>query len=118
MTTAPAMSSTVIRDLMPEDLPEIVMPACQARPILKDQKALVTGASSGIGRAIAIALCAAGADVIVSNHTAFDGSKTKLPALAARKPGDPHPYVVGADSVARYLTVAEECAKAGLLRAK
>jgi len=60
----------------------------------------------------------AGADVILSNHTAFDGSKTKLPALASRKPGGPHPYVVGADSVARYLTVAEECAKAGLLRAK
>jgi metallo-beta-lactamase class B len=60
----------------------------------------------------------AGADVILSNHTAFDGSKTKLPAMATRKPGDPHPYVVGPDSVARYLTVAEECAKAGLLRAK
>jgi metallo-beta-lactamase class B len=61
---------------------------------------------------------AAGADVIVSNHTNFDGSKTKLPALATRRAQDPHPYVVGADSVGRYLTVAEECAKAGLLRAK
>jgi metallo-beta-lactamase class B len=60
----------------------------------------------------------AGADVILSNHTAFDGSKTKLPAMAARRPGDRHPYVAGADSVARYLTVAEECAKAGLLRTK
>ena len=60
----------------------------------------------------------AGADVILSNHTEFDGSKKKLPALAARQPGEPHPYVVGADSVARYLTVAEECAKAGLLRVK
>jgi len=60
----------------------------------------------------------AGADVILSNHTAFDGSKTKLPALATRRPGDQHPYVVGPDSVARYLTVAEECAKAGLLRVK
>jgi metallo-beta-lactamase class B len=60
----------------------------------------------------------AGADVILSNHTVFDGSKTKLPALATRRPQDPHPYVVGADSVSRYLTVAEECAKAGLLRAK
>jgi len=60
----------------------------------------------------------AGADVILSNHTAFDGSKTKLPAMATRRPGDKHPYVVGADSVGRYLTVAEECAKAGLLRVK
>ncbi|MEP6783136.1 MAG: MBL fold metallo-hydrolase [Acidobacteriota bacterium] len=60
----------------------------------------------------------AGADVILSNHTIFDGSKTKLPAMATRRPQDPHPYVVGADSVSRYLTVAEECAKVGLLRAK
>jgi metallo-beta-lactamase class B len=60
----------------------------------------------------------AGADVIVSNHSDFDGSDTKLPALKTRKPGDAHPYVVGPDSVARYLTVAEECARAGLLRAK
>lgn len=60
----------------------------------------------------------AGADVILSNHTSFDGSKTKLPAMATRRAQDPHPYVVGADSVARYLTVAEECAKAGLLRVK
>ena len=28
----------------------------------------------------------AGADVILSNHTAFDGSKTKLPAMATRHP--------------------------------
>jgi len=29
---------------------------------------------------------------------------------------DPHPYVIGTSAVGRYLTVAEECAKAGLLR--
>jgi metallo-beta-lactamase class B len=58
----------------------------------------------------------AGVDVILSNHTAFDGSTTKLPALASRRPGAPHPYVVGADSVRRYLLVASECAKAGLAR--
>ena len=39
----------------------------------------------------------AGADVILSNHTVYDGSKTKLPAVQARKPGEPHPYVVGTD---------------------
>jgi metallo-beta-lactamase class B len=58
----------------------------------------------------------AGADVLLSNHTIYDGSKVKLPALAKRNPGDPHPYVVGTDSVKRYLTVGDECAKAGLLR--
>jgi len=60
----------------------------------------------------------AGADVILSNHTDFDGSKTKLPALAARRAGQPHPYVVGQASVARYLTVAEECARAASLRVR
>jgi len=58
----------------------------------------------------------AGADIILSNHTNTDGSKTKMPALAKRKPGDPHPYVIGAESVQRFLTVADECAKAGLAR--
>jgi metallo-beta-lactamase class B len=58
----------------------------------------------------------AGADVIVSNHTIFDGSKQKLPALANRKPGQPHPYVIGKETVMRYLTVVDECAQAGLAR--
>jgi metallo-beta-lactamase class B len=57
-----------------------------------------------------------GADVLIANHTNFDGTKTKLPALAKRQPGAPHPYVIGNESVQRYLTVADECAKAGLLR--
>ena len=55
-----------------------------------------------------------GADVLIANHTNFDGSKTKLPALATRQPGDPHPYVIGTDAVGRYLTVAHECAQAAL----
>ncbi|MGH9147617.1 MAG: MBL fold metallo-hydrolase [Vicinamibacterales bacterium] len=58
----------------------------------------------------------AGADVLIANHTNFDGSKTKLPRLAKRRAGDPHPYVIGNDSVQRYLTVADECARAGLQR--
>ena len=59
-----------------------------------------------------------GADILLSNHTQFDGSKTRLPAMATRKPGEPHPYVVGNTSVTRFLTMAEECAKAGLLRSR
>jgi hypothetical protein len=35
-----------------------------------------------------------------------------MPALATRKAGAPHPYVIGTDSVLRYLKVAEECAQA------
>jgi len=60
----------------------------------------------------------AGADVLLSNHTAFDGSKTKLPAMATRRAPAPHPYVIGAEAVGRYLTVAAECAQAGRLRAR
>ena len=58
------------------------------------------------------------ADVLLSNHPSYDGSTTKLPAMSRRKPGDPHPYVIGNESVQRYLTVAEECAKASLLRTR
>src|SRR5690349_19832 len=57
---------------------------------------------------------AAGADVVLSNHTDYDGTKQKLPALAQRAAGAPHPYVVGNDSLRRYLTVANECAQAAL----
>ncbi len=55
-----------VRDVLPEQLPDIVLPTCPAEKILKGQKALVTGANSGIGRAIAIALGEAGADVVVN----------------------------------------------------
>ncbi len=60
------MSSKLIRSLMPEQLPPAEMPSCEVRPVLKGQKALVTGASSGIGMGIATALCAAGADVMIN----------------------------------------------------
>jgi metallo-beta-lactamase class B len=56
----------------------------------------------------------AGADVILSNHTVYDGSKTKLPAVQARRPGAPHPYVVGPDVVRRYLMTVGECALAAV----
>jgi glucose 1-dehydrogenase len=49
-----------------EALPEVVMPTCPVRQVLKGQKALVTGANSGIGKGIAVALAHAGADVVVN----------------------------------------------------
>jgi len=62
------------------------------------------------------AVVKAGADVLIANHPNQDGAKAKLAALANRKPGDPNPYVIGSDSVRRYVTMVGECAKAGLLR--
>ena len=62
------------------------------------------------------AVTKAGADVLIANHPSQDGAKTKLAALAKRRPGDAHPFVVGNDSVSRYVTMVGECAKAGLLR--
>lgn len=58
----------------------------------------------------------AGADVLIANHTHLDDSKMKLPLMLSRKPSDPHPYVIGNDAVVRYVTVASECAQAGLAR--
>lgn len=65
-STRAKMSSARIRDLKPSELPEVVMPACEVRPVLKGQTAIVTGASSGIGKGIAVALCAAGANVVIN----------------------------------------------------
>ena len=47
-------------------IPEVVMPTCPEQKILRGQKALVTGGSSGIGKAVALALGEAGADVVVN----------------------------------------------------
>jgi glucose 1-dehydrogenase len=55
-----------------EKFPDVVMPECPAERILKGQKALVTGSASGIGKAVAIALGKAGADVVVNYRSGAD----------------------------------------------
>ena len=59
---------------------------------------------------------AANATILMTNHSEFDYATTKIKLLAARKPGEPHPYEVGEDAVARYFTVTEECAQAQRLK--
>jgi len=56
-----------------------------------------------------------GVQGIISNHTDYDSTIAKLQALATRKPGEPHPFLTGVESVRRYLTVAEEVGRATLV---
>ncbi len=66
MTTSPETSSSV------STAPSVVV-----RKILAGQKALVTGANSGIGRGVALALGQAGADVVV-NYVEGDVAADKV----------------------------------------
>jgi metallo-beta-lactamase class B len=58
-----------------------------------------------------------GADIILSNHTAYDNTNANIAALRAAKPNERNPYIVGNAAALRYITTAEECAKAGFLAA-
>ena len=71
------MPSTVADD----NLPPVVMPACEERRILAGQKALVTGGSSGIGRAVALALGSAGADVVVNYRSGAEEAQEVVSAI-------------------------------------
>jgi glucose 1-dehydrogenase len=57
------------------------MPRCPPQKLLLGQKALVTGASSGIGRAIAIALGEAGADVVVNYSSGEEKAQETADAI-------------------------------------
>jgi glucose 1-dehydrogenase len=74
--------STAVDRMAAEQMPDVVMPACPVQRILKGQKALVTGANSGIGRGIAIALAHAGADVLVNFHSGEASAMTAVEEAA------------------------------------
>ena len=52
--------------------PYVEMPKCQAEKLLKGQKALVTGGNSGIGKAVALELGKAGAEVMINYRSKKD----------------------------------------------
>ncbi len=61
-----------------EHLPDVVIPACVIEKILTGQKALITGANSGIGKGIALALGEAGADVVVNYYSGEEAGEEEV----------------------------------------
>ncbi len=66
MPMPPEQEELMQQHLRDENLPEAVLPAPPINKVLKGQKALVTGANSGIGKAVALSLAQAGADVVIN----------------------------------------------------
>lgn len=60
-----------------------VMPDPPVYPVLTGQKALVTGANSGIGRGVAVALGKAGADVVVNYVSGDDAAEEVVAEIRA-----------------------------------
>ncbi len=65
-------------------LPRPVMPRVPPQQLLLGQKALVTGASSGIGRAIALSLGDAGADVLINYVSGEDKALALVDEIRAK----------------------------------
>ena len=68
------MTIAMTMERMTDSLPDVHMPTKPINKVLKGQKAIVTGANSGIGRAVAIALGHAGADVVVNYRSGDDSA--------------------------------------------
>lgn len=55
---------------------------------------------------------AAGATIVMSNHSEFDDAWERGRLVKLRRSGEAHPYEIGADAVQRYFTMTGECAEA------
>ena len=82
-------------------------PALPPQKLLTGQKALVTGANSGIGRGVAIALGAAGADVVVNYVEGDDAANAVVDEIRRS----------GADALACKADVSAEDQVAGMFKA-
>src|SRR5580700_2726224 len=56
-------------------------------------------------RKFAATAAAAGATVLMTNQSEYDDAASKIKMLAARRPGEPHPFDLGGDAVQRYFKV-------------
>ncbi len=90
----------------PPDAPDVVHPDVSVPRILQGQKAIVTGANSGIGKAVAVALGAAGADVVVNYVTDPDAAEEVVQTIRA----------AGSDALAHRADVADEDQVAAMFR--
>lgn len=57
-------------------------------------------------------------DVELQNHPLMDPIQAKLDRLAARKAGDPNPFVVGQENYQRFLQVMSVCTEVNIARRK
>ncbi len=64
-----------------QNYPEAVLPSCPIDKKLKGQTAIVTGASSGIGQSIALAMGRAGANVIINYISGDEALKEMVPEI-------------------------------------
>jgi metallo-beta-lactamase class B len=55
-------------------------------------------------------------DVLLQNHTLMDPIQERLDRLAARKKGEPHPFVVGTNEYQKFLDVMEGCTQVNIAR--
>jgi metallo-beta-lactamase class B len=67
-------------------------------------------------RKFAAAAAAAGATILMTNQSEFDNAASKIKMLAARRPGEAHPFDLGRDAVQRYFNVFDECAQVARLK--
>jgi len=86
--------------------PEVVMPAVTPKRLLEGQKALVTGANSGIGKGVAIALGAEGADVVVNWVSGQDAAEEVVKEVCAH----------GVEAYAHRADVSNESQVQGMFR--